>query len=411
MSNPDSKDKSSVTVVSIYPAKGTVHPEEGGVASYTHNLCTELARKGEQVSIVCNVEPGAQPDTYSELGVQVVRAFRKNLTFFWDIARTTRQLNSKTVHFQQELALYGGLVSAFLLPLGIMLSGRRARKVVTLHAVVARSQINADFIKENNSAAPVFAVRWAFRIIYTLLNWSADKLIVHEAPFRERLIRDYHVDPHKIAVIPHGIERADRMDQTDAREQLAIDPRAKVLLFVGYLTGYKGLDLLIEGYARYVRDHPKDRSLLIIGAGKHPKLKDDPSYLKDSYERLQKKAKDLLPDDKYRWSGFIKEEELQAYYSAADLSVYPYTVAMSSSGPMAMSIAYRTPFIASDVFSEYFPDADNLFAREEKSLADAIHRSFKSPSTGVEIEHMRSERAWPAVASAHLRVYTKGDHS
>jgi glycosyltransferase involved in cell wall biosynthesis len=405
MSKSIDQSEHSVAVVSIYPAKGTLHPEEGGVASYTQNLCRALAESGDDVTVVCNIADHDKPSSYDEHGVHVRRTFRKNLGFFLDIAWALRKLKTRTVHFQQELALYGGIVSAFLLPLAIKFSGSGKRKVVTLHAVVGQSQVTPSFVQENNSNAPVFAVKAAFRILYTLLNWSADHIIVHEAPFQKRLIEEYHVRPAKVSVIPHGIEVAERMDEDKARGLLDIPTDKNVLLFVGYLTGYKGIDLLIEGYARYLRDYPENNALLLIGAGKHPKLKNDPEYLRGSYDRLKNKAAELLPAESYRWVGFVAESELQAYYSASDMSIYPYTVAMSSSGPMAMSIAYRTPFIASEVFSEYFDIKDHIFERTDVGLASTIERVLTHSQTDDIIETLRSERAWPTVAIKHSQVY------
>jgi glycosyltransferase involved in cell wall biosynthesis len=395
----------SVCIVSIYPPKGTSHPEAGGVASYTYNLAMALRQQTDRLTVVCDVMDG-KLDRYDENGITVKRAFKKNLLFFWKIAKEVRKSKCDIVHYQQELNLYGGIVSAFLLPIAMMLSGGLSRhRAITFHGVVSLDQVTPAFVKENNSALPAPLVKAALWMLYKLLSFASDAIIVHEEPFKQRLIEQYKVSSSKIHVIPHGVESKDRIERNVALCEIGLEPTAQVVLFLGYLTGYKGIDLLIEGYAEYVTQNPDKKSVLVIGAGKHPKLKDDAKYLHESYERLEQKAAKMIPSHRYRWDGFIPEEKLQAYYSASQLSIYPYTVAMSSSGPMAMSIAYNVPFIGSDVFDEFFDYEGHFFEQNPVAFAEVLGRVLDGTETNDLIAQLREERLWPNVAKKHLLAY------
>ena len=138
----------------------------------------------------------------------------------------------------------------------------------------------------------------------------------------------------------------------------------------------------------------------------HPKLKNDQNYLKNSYNRIKNKAENNLNHNNYSWVGFIEESELAAYYSACDFTIFPYTVAMSSSGPMSLSIAYSTPFILSNVFSEIFPDKTDMFELNPISLSNCLEKYInKSTIELKEVSQLRNDRLWRKVATSHINIY------
>ncbi|HEU5122072.1 MAG TPA: glycosyltransferase, partial [Candidatus Saccharimonadales bacterium] len=246
----------------------------------------------------------------------------------------------------------------------------------------------------------------AFRIIYTpLMRWSR-RVVVHEKLFKEIATKSYGVIPENIAVIPHGVEALSPINTQEARQRLGIAKDAKVALFMGYATGYKGMDLLIEGFAAYAKHEPK--AYLIIGSGKHPKLKHDDVYLAE-YTRLQKKAAELIPARQYRWEGFIAEDDINTYYSACDVSLYPYTTAMSSSGPMSFAIGYEKPFLVSSAFKDIFADHPHLlFDRRPESMAEKLAYFFDNqPDYTAASAVLKRDRTWQTVGEQTARLYNE----
>ncbi|MFA5130527.1 MAG: glycosyltransferase [Patescibacteria group bacterium] len=393
-----------IVTISTYAPRGTKHANAGGVASYTKNLVTNLPKDlGDELIVLCNKIDG-KFESYDEDGLKIIRCFDKNIKCFFELFTQIQKIKPDVIHIHQELSLYGGILNAYLLQ-WFLLFLRRYKTIITLHGVVSLKQIDREFIKGNNSNLPVWLTKLAFYVIYRPLCVWSKMIIVHEEYFKNILIHEYKVKGDKIIVIHHGVEDLQTIDQNEARLILSIDKDKDVCLFMGYLTGYKGIDFLIEGFAEYSKLNPK--AYLIIGAGKHPKLENDRVYLNE-YQRLVNKAQTLIPQDMYRWVGFIKEEDIINYYSACDVVLFPYTAAISSSGPMAIAIAYRKPILCSDVFSQVF-DEKLLYKRDRFMIAKALYDYFLKNKSNIldYIYHLKEERTWKSICQITNRYYKK----
>lgn len=387
--------------VTLYPPKGEKHIKGSGVASYSKNLFTHIAASDIDQTVVCDITPASRRE-YVDDNIAVRRAFKRTPSFIFSVHQELKKIDADVVHIQQELALYGGILTAYLLQWLVFLW--RKRVVITLHGVVDPNAITPRFVHENNSQLPVPVVKLAFRIIYTPLMKWANRIIVHEQYFKDILVRSYGIDPGKIDVVPHGVEELDTQEMTHARETLDIAQSANVALFMGYATGYKGMDLLIEGFSEYAKRNPN--AYLIIGAGKHPKLQTDEAYLAE-YGRLQEKASKLIPAKQYRWDGFIPESAIATYYSASDVSIYPYTTALSSSGPMSFAIGFEKPFLVSSAFADIFSQYPHLlFDQYAKDLALLLDYFFTHRNEYQQTSRlMKQERNWPKVGAKTREVY------
>ena len=387
--------------IATYPGKGQKHIKGSGVASYTKNLVTSTkVSPDDQVYILCDMI-GGRSETYTEDGITIRRCFSRSPKFMGQLLRELHRINPDVIHVQQELALFGGILTAYLLQ-WFLFFARHWQLVLTIHGVIDPKKVDKKFVEENNSNMPVWLVRLAFWLIYKPLTIWPHRIIVHEQHFKQTLVESYKTPQHKIAVIPHGVEQLHADSKQAACQRLGIDAQAKVVLFMGYLTGYKGLGLLIEGFAQFARQNPQ--AFLIIGAGKHPKLDQDTEYLA-KYDQLQQQAKQLIPAGQYRWVGFIPETEIATYYSASDVSVYPYTISMSSSGPMSFAIGFKKPFIASEAFTGIF-DQKLLFARTPQALADKLDQFFQQSSGFQQLSRqLEQSRSWAQVGQQTLQLH------
>jgi glycosyltransferase involved in cell wall biosynthesis len=386
--------------ISIYPPQGQKHSNAGGVASYTKNLVTSIPY-GTQDSayLLCDRLQGSEK--YTEDGIQIIRCFNKNPWYVFQILRKIRNIKPDVIHIQQELHLYGNILTAFLLQwLLLFISAQKV--IITLHGVASLKAVSKKFVQENNSSLPPWMVKMGFLIVYKPLCMWAKKIIVHEKLFQQILSDEYGIRENKNHVIHHGVENLKTGNREEARKTLDIGNKKNTCLFMGYLTGYKGLDLLIEGFSKYAFQDPN--ALLLIGAGKHPKLKNDRAYLSE-YARLQQKAQKLIPSQQYRWVGFIPEESIALYYSASNVLLLPYTTAMAASGPLSFAIGFEQPFLVSDAFAPVFPNSRIVFRQDSVALAEKLKEFFRGHNLSQEVKILKQERLWPIVAQQTYQIY------
>lgn len=398
-----------ITHISLYPPKWELHCDKSGVAPYTKNLATNIPYSEEDnIFIIWDVDKNKE--IYQEENIEVRKVFSKWVFFYKDILKEIENIQPDVVHVQQELALYGNILSAISLRFLLKALQKRNIKVVTtFHWIVDVVSIDQEFMKENFSALPIFAVKSAFKFIFNPLIKYSDEIIIHEDLFKTRILEQYHKkSPENIHVVHHGIEDLSdaKLTKTQAREKLKIQENKKVLLFMWFITGYKWIDLLIEWVAEYIKKFWEDFTLFILGAH-HPKLKDDESY-KAEYKRLQDKAEQELGQNVDWQEWFVDGTKMALYYPASDVVLFPYTRSISSSWPMALSIGYEIPFLASDVFTESIDNQDLIFQKSPKWLSEKLHYFFENTEKySWVINSMREERLWKEVWKKTYSIYKK----
>ncbi len=392
-------------IVSIFPEKNKKHSHRGGVASYTRNLIEGIIENDKKINIVILADRYGKEKKYFEYGkqVKVIRCWREGFNFFKDIIKSTKEENLKILHLHQEFRLYGKIYTSLLfLWLLLRLKLMRVKTIVTVHGVLSEKAINSDFIKENNINLPIFLVKIAFAVVFKGIGKLADLIIVHEELFKNFLINDYKVNKKKIFVVFHGVEdRKAKINSKKARELLQIKKK-KVILFFGYVTGYKSPDVLLKAFAEYSKI---DRdSLLIFASGEHPKMLSDVEYLK-KYQELKDLSKEISQDQLW-WYGFVDEKDIEKIIMAADVLVFPYNIAISASGPLAFALAYRKPFLLSEALSLMFVYKKIVFRNNPKSLFLKLKEFFDKKIEMEDFINNESEkRSWKDVAKKTLEIY------
>ncbi|GAG53466.1 unnamed protein product, partial [marine sediment metagenome] len=139
-------------------------------------------------------------------------------------------------------------------------------------------------------------------------------------------------------------------------------------LFFGYLTKYKGIELLIESFRSV-----SDNGLLLVVAGGEPdhatRESDHGMYINS----LKAAAKTISQD--IMFTGFLRETEFADYFCAADLVVFPYPEMHAASGPFCLALSYRRPFLVSRPFGSFYGIPEELtFEYNSLSLAARIRQ-------------------------------------
>ncbi len=391
--------------VSIFPiSKAESNISQGGVASYTKYLLEGISKidNSNQYVIFSNIT--TFKNIYYENNYKVIKCWSITYWYFLQIYKNILISKVKKIHIQQEIGLYGNYINAITLVLLIILLRISIIKVIiTLHGVIDLKKVDKNFIKSNNLKLPKFIIVWSSKLLFSSICFFANKIIVHDNYFKKILSLQYiNVNRKKIAVIPHGVKKFEKIEKEKALKYLSLPNDRKILLFLGFLTSYKGMDLLIKGFALM----DKNKYYFLIASGKHPKYLNDKNYIEKTYNYYKNLASNLLGSKNHRWDGFVAESDLIYYYSVADLVIFPYTIALSSSGPMALSIGSQTGFVASKVFSHFIKDQKLLFNLNAKSLKKCVENYMKNKyQNQIQISKMANQLSWEKIAKLHIKLY------
>jgi glycosyltransferase involved in cell wall biosynthesis len=170
------------------------------------------------------------------------------------------------------------------------------------------------------------------------------------------------------------------------KQEFGFKEEDTVLLFFGLVRKYKGLDLLLEAFAR-LTSRNENLKLLVVGEF----YEDDQPYL-DQIKRLDLEGLVHLENR------YVPNEEVDRYFAASDCLVLPYRSA-TQSGILSMAYGFRKPVVATNVgelgvlikegvtgYIAPLPEIDDI----EKSIQQYLDNKDKIPFA-ENIEHFLKE--------------------
>ncbi len=154
----------------------------------------------------------------------------------------------------------------------------------------------------------------------------------------ERELEPFLKPEQAVRYLPHPIydSYGARMSKAAACTQLQLPTAPRYLLYFGFIRAYKGLDILLEAMA-----DPRIRALdlKLIVAGEYyasPEL----------YETIIKEKE--LDEQLILRTEFIPEQDVAAYFGAADMVVQPYKTA-TQSGITQLAYHFEVPMLVTAV--------------------------------------------------------------
>lgn len=161
----------------------------------------------------------------------------------------------------------------------------------------------------------------------------------------------------------------ERVERSEACVRLGLNPATRYVLFFGLVRDYKGLDLLLDAWARLKRAGQTEGRRLIVAGEFYTS--------KDPY--LRQIAEAGLQDDVLLHDRFIPDEEVRYYFSAADFVVQPYKTA-TQSGVTQIAYQFCLPMVVTRVggLPEIVPDGRVGYVCEPtaEGVAAAIVRMY-----------------------------------
>ena len=202
---------------------------------------------------------------------------------------------------------------------------------------------------------------------------------------------------------PHPIfdNYGERLSLDVARQKLKLNLQTRYLLFFGFIRDYKGLDLLINAFAdSRLRKFP----VKLLVAGEY--YSSPEPYLdlikKHNLESLIELRTDFIPDD-----------EVNLYFSAADLVVQPYKSA-TQSGVTQIGYHFNKPMLVTNVggLSEIIPHGKIGYVVEPESqeIADALVDFYENDRIAefeANIVEEKKKFTWENMANAFLFMYNE----
>jgi GT2 family glycosyltransferase/glycosyltransferase involved in cell wall biosynthesis len=258
-------------------------------------------------------------------------------------------------------------------------------------------------------------------LLHKFLVEQSDLIHIH-SPLVLDIINPYFTIPEdKVVVAYHGnylTAYPNTLSQKDAKEILNIPLSSRVLLFFGQIRKYKGIEELISGFLEVSKEE-KNIHLIIVG---------------DSTLMSLNELKTLISNNKriHLFDGYIKDEDIQIYFNASDVTVLPYKHVLTS-GSVLLSLSFNLPVIAPDLgilksvinntkdgwlydSSDPFGLIDciknfvsisdeDLNKYKENSLSKAKHFNWKTSSKNI------SEKILELSGSSLLKINTDIEHT
>ncbi len=284
---------------------------------YDHSLCTALARRGLEIELATSRfrhGPVPRPDGYRRRecfyrldgGSAVAKGLQHPFDML-DLARRLRRERPDIVHFQwlPLPEIDRALVRAFPRP-----------RVITAHDLLPRGAST----RRRKAALQALT--------------AFDAIVVHSEQGRKTLV-DSGLSPQSVTVVPHGAfdYLADENGSSLLDPAVGVLDGRKVVLAFGLVRPYKGIDVLVEAFARA----PDDAVLLVVGRAMM------------SLEPLRRRARELGIADRVRFvPHFVTDTELPPYFRRADLVVLPYRE-IDQSGVLFTALAFHRPLLVTSV--------------------------------------------------------------
>lgn len=189
----------------------------------------------------------------------------------------------------------------------------------------------------------------------------------------------------KYVYAPHPIYEnfGEKIDKHIARKKINIYSD-KVILFFGYIRKYKGLHILLEAIKLLSRNSFPPH---LIVAGEF--------YEDESYYRKFVKENNL---EKYVsfYADYIPNDQVNIFFSAADVVVLPY-ISATQSGIVQIAYNFDLPVIVTDVggLSEVVINNQTGYItnpNDPKSLAQTIEKFYIENKQSIFIENIKNEK-------------------
>lgn len=267
----------------------------------------------------------------------------------------------------------------------------RLKTIVTVH------DLGAEFLAQYHQFPQKLYLNWSTEFVAR----HATHLIAVSEATKKDLIKQMKVDPKRITVVPEAVEQS-LFYKREANEIMQVKKELGItkpyLLFVGTIQPRKNLLKLIEAFSKL-----ENKDLELVLAGK-------PGWL---FEEIYEAPKKFRVDDRVKFVGYVKDDQLPALYSGAEVFVFPSLYegfglpileAMSCSTPVLTSNVSCMPEVAGGNAVVINPNkTSEITAGIERLLKDKSLRQKLSESG----RNWAGNFTWERAAEETIKVFEK----
>jgi glycosyltransferase involved in cell wall biosynthesis len=300
---------------------GPAPPDRGGIAHETSHLASELSRLADLSYFTFSrryprrLDP-RRFDEAEELGSTAARPLLD-----WRSPRNWKASAHALAQTRPDALLVPWWTAFWGIPLRALLT-----RFSELAARVPRVLLCHNVVDHEGGAVRSFLAMGAFT--------RADAFFVHTRENADWLARRFPVRPVGIAPLPVLSRAAAGAERAVARARLQLPP-GPLLLFLGLVRPYKGVDLLLSAAPRLVAE--TGATIAVVG-----EVFEEARDLRRRFEASPVRDAILWKD------AYVSEEEMALWLGACDLLVLPYR-RISASAIAARGIAAGRPLVAARV--------------------------------------------------------------
>lgn len=387
--------------------------EGGGQVVYVDKLSKEIAKLGYEVDVFTRWDDPRMPkvvDCHNGVRVVYVKAGPVKHIPKEEILGYMDEFTRNMMKFIKKERLRYKLVHAHFFMSGMVASYLKRELgipfIVTFHALGKVRRIHQKEMDRFSDER--------FNIEKRIMD-EADMIVAECPQDKEDMLMHYRADVNKIVTIPCGYDPNEfyPINTHVSRLMLGLDPKEKTVLQLGRMVRRKGVDSVIQAFAKVLQRNPELKAKLVVVGGESdvPDRETTPEI-----GRLQDLAQALGVKDKVIFTGRRNRDQLKFYYNAADVFVStPWYEPFGITPLEAMGCG--TPVIGSDVGGIKFSvvdrktgflvppkDADLLAERMERLLKDdKLRDSYKENS----LARVREIFTWSFIARSMMTVYEK----
>jgi glycosyltransferase involved in cell wall biosynthesis len=246
--------------------------------------------------------------------------------------------------------------------------------------------------------------KFAFRFNFwleSIINKFPDKIVLSSTNAADYLLDNFNLDNSIVTSFVEGTDTDSfhpNYDISELRSTLKLPKDKKIIIYLGVLTKYQGIDIFIESIPNIVKRYPKVH-FLIVG---HPNI----SF-------YQKMAEDLNVKKHITFTGKVRHEDTPKYLCLGDIAVSLKLSKTEANGKLFGYMATGLPSIVFDaitnreilgdtgVYAEYankdsFIEKTLLLLNNEKIAKDLGEASRK---------RVLDNFTWDKTSAKYLKIY------